>query len=47
VSDDFSIPTTITGFGNCIYAINTHFLEFIAEGADTTLIQSEVVKVYK
>jgi sugar lactone lactonase YvrE len=47
VSDDFSIPTTIIGFGNCIYAINTHFLEFIAEGADTTLIQSEVVKVYK
>jgi hypothetical protein len=47
VSDDFSIPTTITGFGNCIYAINTHFLEFTAEGADTTLIQSEVVKVNK
>ncbi|MCH7920580.1 MAG: hypothetical protein IIC50_21690 [Planctomycetes bacterium] len=47
VSDDFSIPTTITGFGSCIYAINTHFLEFIAEGADTTLIQSEVVKVFK
>ena len=47
VSDDFSIPTTITGYGNCIYAINTHFLEFTAEGADTTLIQSEVVKVNK
>jgi hypothetical protein len=47
VSDDFSIPTTITGFGSCIYAINTHFLEFIAEGADTTLIQSEVVKLFK
>ncbi|MBW7990553.1 MAG: hypothetical protein FVQ84_11130 [Planctomycetes bacterium] len=47
VSDDFSVPTTITGFGNCIYAINTHFLEFTAEGADTTLIQSEVVKVNK
>jgi len=47
VSDDFSIPTTITGFGNCVYAINTHFLEFTAEGADTTLIQSEVVKVFK
>jgi len=47
VSEDFSIPTTITGFGNCVYAINTHFLEFTAEGADTTLIQSEVVKVYK
>ena len=47
VSDDFNIPTTITGYGNCIYAINTHFLEFRAEGADTTLIQSEVVKVNK
>jgi hypothetical protein len=47
VSDDFNIPTTITGFGNCIYAINTHFREFRAEGADTTLIQSEVVKVFK
>jgi len=47
VSDDFNIPTTITGFDNCIYAINTHYLEFTAEGADTTLIQSEVVKVFK
>ncbi len=47
VSDDFNIPTTIIGFGNCIYAINTHFREFRAEGADTTLIQSEVVKVFK
>jgi hypothetical protein len=47
VSDDFSIPTTITGYGNCIYAINTHFLEFTAEGADPTSIQSDVVKVFK
>jgi hypothetical protein len=47
VSDDFSIPTTITGFGDCIYAINTHYLELTAEGADPTLVQSEVVKVYK
>jgi len=47
VSDDFSIPTTITGYGNCIYAINTHFLEFIAEGADPAVVQSEVVKVFK
>jgi hypothetical protein len=47
VSDHFSVPTTITGFGNCIYAINTHFLEFTAEGADTASIQSEVVKVFK
>jgi hypothetical protein len=47
VSDDFSIPTTIMGFGDCIYAINTHFLEFTAEGADTASIQSEVVKLFK
>jgi hypothetical protein len=47
VSDDFSIPTTIIGYGNCIYAVNTHFLEFIAEGADPTSIQSNVVKVFK
>jgi hypothetical protein len=47
VSDDFSIPTTITGYGSCIYAINTHFLEFIAEGGDPTLVQTEVVKVFK
>lgn len=47
VSNDFSIPTTIIGYGNCIYAVNTHFLEFIAEGADPTSIQSNVVKVFK
>ncbi len=47
VSDDFAIPTTIIGFGNCIYAINTHYLELTAEGADPTLVQSEVVKVNK
>ena len=46
-SDSFALPTTITGFGNCIYAINTHYLELTAEGADPTLVQSEVVKVYK
>ena len=47
VSDDFAIPTTIIGYGNCIYAINTHYLELTAEGADPTLVQSEVVKVFK
>lgn len=47
VSDDFAIPTTILGYGSCIYAINTHFLELIAEGADPTLVQTEVVKVFK
>lgn len=47
LSDHFSIPTTITGFDNCIYTINTHFSELTAEGADPTLVQSEVVKVNK
>ena len=47
VSNDFAIPTSIIGFGNCIYAINTYYLEFIAEGADPTSIQSDVVKVFK
>jgi len=47
VSENFAIPTTIIGFGNCIYAINTHFLELTAEGADPTLVQTEVVKVFK
>jgi hypothetical protein len=47
VSNDFAIPTSIIGFGNCIYAINTNYLEFIAEGADPTSIQSDVVKVFK
>jgi DNA-binding beta-propeller fold protein YncE len=47
VSENFAIPTTIIGFGNCIYAINTHFMELIAEGADPTLVQTEVVKLYK
>ena len=47
VSDDFAIPTTITGYGNCIYAINTNYLELTAEGADPTLVQTEVVKVNK
>ncbi|MFC1604599.1 YncE family protein [Planctomycetota bacterium] len=46
-SDDFAIPTTIIGFGNCIYAVNTHYLELTAEGGDPTLVQSEVVKVNK
>ncbi len=47
ISANFAIPTTITGFGDCIYAINTHYLELTAEDADPTLIQTEVVKVNK
>ena len=47
VSDDFAVPTTIIGFGNSIYAINTHFFELIAPGGDPTLVETEVVKVKK
>ena len=47
VSDDFSIPTTITGYGDCVYAINTSYWEFTAEGVDPNLVQTEVVKVFK
>lgn len=47
VSDDFSIPTTITGYGDCVYAINTRYLDFTAEGADPNLVQADVVKLFK
>ena len=47
VSDDFSIPTSITGYGDCVYAINSQFLAFRAEGADSTAIHSQVVKLFK
>ncbi len=47
MSEDFAVPTTIIGYGNCIYAINTHYPELTAEGADPTLVETEVVKVYK
>jgi hypothetical protein len=47
VSDNFAVPSTITGFGNCIYTVNTHFFELIAEGGDPTLVRSDVVKLYK
>lgn len=52
VSDDFAIPTTITGFGDSIYAINTHFCEItplcgVENPADPTQFQTEVLKVPK
>jgi len=47
VSDDFSIPTTITGYGDCVYAINTRYLEFTAAGVDPNLVQTEAVKLFK
>jgi hypothetical protein len=46
-SEDFNVPTSIIGYGNCIYAINTHALELTAVGADPTLVLSEMVKVFK
>ena len=46
-SEDFNVPTSIIGYGNCIYAVNTHYSELRAEGADPTLVLSEVVKVFK
>ncbi len=47
VSDMISVPTTITAFGSCIYAVNTHFFEFTAEGGDPALVQAEVLKLFK
>ena len=52
VSDDFAVPTTITGFGDSIYAINTHFCEITTfcgnpNPADPTSFQTEVVKLHK
>ena len=52
VSDQFAIPTTITGFGDSIYAINTHFCEIttfcgLEEPADPTQFRSDAVKVDK
>ena len=51
VSDQFAIPTTIAGFGDSIYAINTHFCEITPMcGADPETLdplntQTEVVRV--
>ena len=41
-STNFDIPTTIIGFGNSIYAVNTHFYEL-----GSAPITTEVVKVPK
>ena len=40
-----NIATTIIGFGDSIYAINTHFFELIFD--DPALVQSEVVRLRK
>ena len=47
VSDDFAVPTTIIGFGDSIYAINTHYRELVDPDNDPTQVQSEVVRVDK
>lgn len=53
VSSSFAIPTTITGFGDHIYAINTRFCELTPfcglepELIDPTKVQAEVVAVDK
>ena len=51
LSDDFAIPTTITGLRDSIYAINTDFCTRTSfcgvENPDTTTIQSNVVRVDK
>ncbi len=54
VSEDFAIPTTIMGYGDSIYAINTHFCELTTfcglepdQVQDPTQSQTEVVRVQK
>ena len=52
VSDDFRTPTTITGFGDSIYAINSHVLFNPSSEEDVIIeepgtVQSEVVRVHK
>jgi hypothetical protein len=53
VSDSFAVPTTIRGFGDSIYAINTHFCEITPvcgrdpASLDPLNTQTEVVRVDK
>lgn len=53
VSDRFAIPTTIRGFGDSIYVINTHFCEITPlcgrdpDSLDPLNAQTEVVRVDK
>jgi hypothetical protein len=42
MSNHFAVPTTIIGFGNSIYAVNTHFMEL---AGDPDEVQCDVVKV--
>ena len=45
-SPDLHVPTTIIGFGNCIYAINTHFWEIAGPPLSLQTL-TEVVKLRK
>lgn len=44
-TNPLNIATTLIGFGNSLYAINTHFFELIF--GDPALVQSEVVRLWK
>ena len=44
-SNLLNVATTIIGFGNSLYAINTHFFDFIF--GDPALVQSEIVRLWK
>lgn len=44
-TNPLNIATTIMGFGNSLYAINTHFFDLIS--GDPALVQSEVVRLRK
>jgi hypothetical protein len=44
-TNPLNIATTIIGFGNSLYAINTHFFDLIF--GDPALVQSEVVRLRK
>ncbi len=44
-SPDLNIPTTITGYGDSIFAINTHFNELMF--GDRSQVQTEVVQLSK
>jgi hypothetical protein len=44
-TNPLNVATTIIGFGNSLYAINTHFFDLIF--GDPALVQSEVVRLRK
>ena len=42
-----NVATTIIGFGNSIYAINTHFFDLFIPDFDPAQLQTEVVRLRK